>query len=325
MSVFQAGGTAAPHVSMNKANLSVAGAARADGGGRRASRSQPAPLPSLGSGTLGPGIRLTTYGFSFSISYPARDDRGPPAWYTQLAGRREGSLGRHLLGRKSTIRGAGRGEAPCRFKARWTSSHLASHAARVRRLPHTLVPQLQPECMHPGRCAGADTRACTLADTCGHVHTQLHARHEKSSETERRCSRALKDAVRADRPLPPPRPNRTFTHIHTCPTQKNPPKGRGDGQLPQKEAELGNECSTPPEKASQGLRPWLSWARVHRNPKAGQAPRTDQDRHSRDPNTASEWERRGGDAEELRRGPASVGPAPTTDRLRLHQCGAQAL
>lgn len=47
-----------PSVSMNKANLSVAGNARAgqgwvpDGGGRRASRSQPAPLPSLGPAHL---------------------------------------------------------------------------------------------------------------------------------------------------------------------------------------------------------------------------------------------------------------------------------
>lgn len=198
---------------MNKANLSVAGAARADGGGRRASRSQPAPLSSLGSSTLGPGMRLTTYGFSFPISYPARDDLGSPqpGTHSWLAGGKA-ALGATCwaVNRPLGVQGGG-SPVPPQGKADQLT-HLASHAARARRLPHNAGPS-------------APARVYTPWQVCRCRHACTH---------DMRSPRKLKDAVRADRPLPLPTPTERLHTYTPAQLRKTHPRGGEMGSCPRR-------------------------------------------------------------------------------------------
>lgn len=222
----------------------------------------------------------------------------PRGWDSQLARRREGGLWRHLLGHKTPTRDAGRKEAPRRRSSGRTGSHLASRATQARGRPRTLAPARLPEYTHPGRRARADTRARMLAETCGHVHTQVHARREKSSETSRAGTEGRCYAQTGLSPL------RTFTRTYTCPTQKNPFKGRGDRQLPQKQAELEQPVPHPSRKDARRLAALVE---------VGEGPQTSESRPGslNRPGSTLEgpqhrlgcWKEGGGAAAELRKDP----------------------
>lgn len=272
VSVFREGGSGRPRlcVSMNKANLSVAGAARAgqgraglgwalDGGDRQTSRLQPASLHSLGPGTPRPRVRLTTSGLS---SYPPAwttwMDAAPPTPRSQ-AGTccwQGGGLGRHLLDQKASTGGAGRKEAQCSRGAGPTGSHLKAQAAqehrwlRARGLVCTYAGPCAPTRVYPpDRRAPALTRAARWPTSAEQgAHSELHAHREALGKQQRDHWKKLLTLN-----SPPPHTPRTLTCTYPCAhwpaAEKLIPEERKWTVVPPKKAEFGQPVLHPSRKS----------------------------------------------------------------------------
>lgn len=228
---------------MNKANLSVARAAPAGlgwapGGGDTWRRVFQVPAyPSVLFGVWHTQPRYKTghlwLRVSISHSVPRMAGRGgcPRGWDTQLAGRREGGLGRLLLVPKVPAGSAGSREAPCRrsvgaegLTTGRTGSAGAPMPTHVRTRCLSVGPYARTRVCTLWPRERANTRACTLANTC----------------------RPARSHSSAERPLPLQNVDTHKAPRAPAQNRKTCLKGREVGNCPCSQQSPGLRCSTLP-------------------------------------------------------------------------------